>query len=676
MRTCSNGVYKRAGQVGRPCLLGYIGKCAAPCVGRITQDEHHELAQDFCDFMAGQTGRFVKRIEAEMRAASTAMEYEKAARLRDDLGALNRALERSAVVLPDGTDADVFALAEDELEAAVQVFHVRGGRVRGQRGWVVEKVEDVGTDGLVEHLLQQVYGESPESVPREVLVPALPPDAEQVTAWLTGLRGANVDLRVPQRGDKRTLLETVQRNAGQGLTLHKTRRAGDLTTRSQALQEPAGRPRAARGAAAHRVLRRLAHPGVGGRRLDGGLRGRPAPQVRVPHLQRARHRRPGRHGVDARGDGAAAAPPARRPRRGRRRARRPHRPRDRPTQAVRVPAAGSSSSTAARRRSRRRRPRSTSLAVDDIALVGLAKRLEEVWLPGDDHPVVLPRTSEGLYLLQRVRDEAHRFAITSHRRRRSKKMTTSALDDVPGLGQTRRAALLKHFGSLKKPAGGRRRADRGRAGHRAGDRRRGRGRPRRVAARTRRQRHDGRGARRIGCTRRRGPAAPQPAGPARPRPPESPPEGDAREPRRSRAARARHRHRHVQRRSLHRGVRAGGPRLVRRRQPAAAPAADDARRHVGTLRGRPAAWRRWSTSAAGRSSRRCASRSPSLRERGVHPRVVFLDASDDVLVRRQESVRRPHPLQGHGRILDGIHRERRCSRTCARTPTCSSTPPA
>ncbi len=237
VRTCSNGVFKRAKQVGRPCLLGYIGKCAAPCVGKISPDEHAALAEEFCDFMAGRTGGYIRRLEQQMQEAAAAMEYERAARLRDDIGALKRAMEKNAVVLADGTDADLFALAEDELEAAVQIFHVRGGRVRGQRGWVTDKVEDIDTPALVEHALQQLYGGGTESVPREVLVPALPEPLGPVQEWLTGLRGAQVDLRVPQRGDKKDLMVTVQRNAQQGLALHKTKRASDLTTRSRALQE-------------------------------------------------------------------------------------------------------------------------------------------------------------------------------------------------------------------------------------------------------------------------------------------------------------------------------------------------------------------------------------------------------------------------------------------------------
>ena len=332
-------MFKRAAQVGRPCLLGYIDRCSAPCTGAISPADHRALAEDLADFMAGHTGRFVARVEAEMRTAAAELDFERAARLRDDLGALTKALEKSAVVLPDATDADVFALADDELEAAVQVFHVRGGRVRGQRGWVVEKTEDVSAPDLVQQLLLQVYGDttpaSPDedgttgtssSVPREVLVPVEPTDLAQTTAWLSGLRGAAVDVRVPRRGDKRALAETVHRNAEGALKLHKSRRGGDLTTRGQALAQIQEALGPGRGAAAHRVLRRLPPAGHRGGGLDGGLRGRPAPQGRVPALRRAgavrrgrrrerpRGRRHRRRLLDARGHHTPLPPPG--PRRG------------------------------------------------------------------------------------------------------------------------------------------------------------------------------------------------------------------------------------------------------------------------------------------------------------------------------------------------------------------------
>ncbi|MBU1803357.1 MAG: excinuclease ABC subunit UvrC, partial [Actinobacteria bacterium] len=237
MRSCSNGVFKRSAQIGRPCLLGYIGKCSAPCVDAVSADEHRAIVEDFCDFMGGQTRPFVRRIEKEMYAASDAMDFERAARLRDDLGALQKALEKQAVVLGDGADADVIALAEDPLEVAVQIFYVRGGRIRGQRGWVADRVEDGGTPELVEDFLLQLYAGDADAVPREILVPELPPDVETFEALLSDLRGSRVVIRVPQRGDKKTLQETVARNAGQSLALHKTKRASDLTTRNRALEE-------------------------------------------------------------------------------------------------------------------------------------------------------------------------------------------------------------------------------------------------------------------------------------------------------------------------------------------------------------------------------------------------------------------------------------------------------
>ncbi|WP_354642708.1 excinuclease ABC subunit UvrC [Kitasatospora camelliae] len=459
VRTCSNGVFKRAQQVGRPCLLGYIGKCAAPCVGKVTAAEHHALAEEFCEFMAGRTGGYLRRLEQQMQQAAADLEYEKAARLRDDIEALKRAMEKNAVVLGDGTDADLLALAEDELEAAVQIFHVRGGRVRGQRGWVTDKVEDVDTAALVEHALQQLYGSGTEPVPREVLVPALPGPA--VHEWLGGLRGAQVDLRVPQRGDKKDLMATVHRNALQALALHKTKRASDLTTRSRALQEIAdaleldsvplriecfdishlqGEDVVASmvvfedGLARKSEYRRFQIKGFSGQddvRSMHEVIGRRFRRYLQEREQTGEWAVP-----EVSEDGEAPAGEALTDETGR--------PRRfaYPPQLLVVD--GGQPQVAAARRAL------DELGIDDVALCGLAKRLEEVWLPGQDDPVVLPRTSEGLYLLQRVRDEAHRFAIGYQRAKRSKRLTAGELDSVPGLGETRRQALLKHFGSLKK----------------------------------------------------------------------------------------------------------------------------------------------------------------------------------------------------------------------------------
>ncbi|QIM20948.1 excinuclease ABC subunit UvrC [Phycicoccus sp. HDW14] len=447
MRTCSTGVFKRAGQVGRPCLLGYIDKCSAPCVGRVDAARHREIAEDFCDFMAGNSGRFLGRMTAEMKAAAAELDFERAARLRDDIGALERVLEKSAVVLPDATDADVFGLAEDELEVAVQLFHVRGGRVRGQRGWVAERDAET-TAEVVEHLLQQVYGgESREGVPREVLVPVLPDDAEALQAWLGGIRGSRVDVRVPQRGDKRTLMETVARNATQSLARHKVTRAGDLTTRSQALQQL--QDYLDLDEAPLRVeCFDISH--VQGTQVVGSM------VVFEDGLPRKSEYRRFivRGGETGATDDTAAMHEVltRRFRRGRKeqeeREQEVAEGRERPTRFAYTPNlvvvdGGLPQVNAAARALE-------EAGAVDVAVVGLAKRLEEVWVPGDEHPLVLPRTSEGLYLLQRLRDEAHRFAITFHRQRRSKAMTQSALDGVPGLGEKRRKALLREFGSVKR----------------------------------------------------------------------------------------------------------------------------------------------------------------------------------------------------------------------------------
>ncbi|WP_405672473.1 excinuclease ABC subunit UvrC [Streptomyces sp. NBC_01530] len=462
VRTCSAGVFKNAARTGRPCLLGYIGKCSAPCVGRVSAEEHDELAEEFCDFMAGRTGTYLRRLEKQMTQAAEDMEYERAARLRDDIGALKKAMEKSAVVLADATDADLIAVAEDELEAAVQIFHVRGGRVRGQRGWVTDKVEEITTGALVEHALQQLYGEEKgDSVPKEVLVPALPDPVEPVQQWLAERRGSGVSLRIPQRGDKKALMETVERNAQQSLVLHKTKRASDLTTRSRALEEIADALDL--DSAPLRIecydISHLQGDDVVASMVvfeDGLQRKSEYRRFQIKGFEgqddvRSMHevitRRFKRYlvekektgeWVDEGQDNHVDGDP------GNGLKDEEGRPKKfaYPPQLVVVD--GGQPQVAAAKRAL------DGLGIDDVAVCGLAKRLEELWLPDDDDPVVLPRTSEGLYLLQRVRDEAHRFAITYQRTKRAKRFRSSPLDDVPGLGDTRKQALLKHFGSLKK----------------------------------------------------------------------------------------------------------------------------------------------------------------------------------------------------------------------------------
>ncbi|MEU5880645.1 excinuclease ABC subunit UvrC [Spirillospora sp. NPDC047279] len=463
VRTCRPGVFKRQRQLDRPCLLGYIDKCSAPCVGRVTPEEHRLLAEDFCDFMAGNTSRFTKRLERLMREAAASQEYERAARLRDDIRALERALEKQTVVLADGTDLDMIAFYEDELEAAVQVFYVRGGRIRGQRGWVVDKVEAVTTADLVEHFLIQIYSES-DSVPRDVYVPALPPDEQAMTELLAEQRGGPVRLRVPRRGDKKALMETVQRNAMEALKQHKTRRASDLTTRSKALQElqealeldeaplriecydvsnlqgtnvVASMVVFEDGLARKSEYRRFTIKAV-----EGQDDVRSIHEVITRRFKRylAESERAGEldtlagDDLDDLEDAGAHQPID--PETGR--------PRKFAYPPNLVIVDGGPPQVAAAQRAL------DELGIDDVEVCGIAKRLEELWLPGDDDPVILPRNSESMYLVQRVRDEAHRFAINFHRQRRSKSMTASELDNVPGLGPARRKALLKHFGSLKR----------------------------------------------------------------------------------------------------------------------------------------------------------------------------------------------------------------------------------
>ena len=452
-RTCSAGVFKRHRQIDRPCLLGYIDKCSAPCVNRVSAEEHRKIVLDFCDFLSGKTDRLVRDMEHQMNEAAAALDFERAARLRDNISALKRALEKQTVVFGDGTDADVVAFADDELEAAVQVFHVRGGRVRGQRGWIVEKSGESGHEVLVEQFLTQFYGEQAEldgaadeytnPVPRQVLVPVLPPNTTELAEWLSRLRGSRVAIRVPQRGDKRALAETVQRNAQEALAQHKLKRAGDFNARSEALQSIQD---ALGLAEAPLRIECVDVSHVQGTDVVASL---VVFEDGLPRKSDYRHFAIREAAGQGRSDDVASIAEVTRRRFWRhlteaktpteeRRARRFAYPPN-----LFVVDGGAPQVNAAK-------AVLDELGITDVAVIGLAKRLEEVWVPSEPDPVIMPRNSEGLYLLQRVRDEAHRFAIAYHRSKRSKRMTASALDSVRGLGETRRKALVAHFGSVAR----------------------------------------------------------------------------------------------------------------------------------------------------------------------------------------------------------------------------------
>ena len=458
MRSCSAGVYKRAQASGRPCLLGDIGKCAAPCVGRVSVEEHREIVNDFMAFMAGNTAEFTRNLQRRMQEAARAERYEQAAKYRDDLAALHRVLEKQTVVLGDGTDADVFGFDDNGLEVAVQIFSIRGGRIRGQRGWIADSalieggdadVAEAGLPGYVQRAVMTLYAEtSAEAVPPVVLVPALPADADAVAQLLSEHRGRPVSIRVPRRGDKRRLLETVEQNAREAMARHRLKRAADLNARSEALEE----------------LRRALGLDIAPLRIEcydiSNLQGTEIVASMVVFedgLPRKSEYRRFTIRQAAQSDVAAMHQVIRRRLERLLRSRAPRRregtmPTIEPDALSRkfayrpslIVVDGGPTQVAAAQRA------FDELGVTNVALCGLAKRLEEIWLPGASEPVVLPRSSEALYLMQRVRDEAHRFANAHHRERRGRAMTVSALDGIAGLGPTRRKALMKQFGSVKK----------------------------------------------------------------------------------------------------------------------------------------------------------------------------------------------------------------------------------
>lgn len=470
IRTCSDSSYKRAMATGRPCFPGQIGRCGGPCSGRVTIEEHRAIVDDFVAFMSGGDQRFTRQLTARMKEASAAMDYESAAVYRDRLQAIEAVLNKSALVLPDDTDADLFGIAEDELAAAVQHFVIRGGRVRGVRATTIEKELDISGGELVDQILQRTYGPSGSAdIPKQVLVPALPDDAAELEAWLREKRGTNVTIQIAQRGAKADLMKNAALNAQQALLLHKTRRTSDYVARSQALtdlQEALDLDEAplriecydvshlsGTNVVASMVVFEDGLPRKDQYRTFGVAETTDDTdslyQVLMRRLAHIDNERDGAAPMAV--DAATVAGGASETDAG----------------EIAVSSDPTAEGTVVTERSRPRfayrpqllvvdggRPQVNAAARaladaghSDIALCGIAKRLEEVWLPGEDYPVILPRTSEALYLLQRLRDEAHRFAITKQRGKRKRDIQT-VLAEIPGLGEARIRALLRHFGSV------------------------------------------------------------------------------------------------------------------------------------------------------------------------------------------------------------------------------------
>ena len=492
MRSCSDGVYRRAQLTGRPCLLGDIGKCSAPCVGRVTPEEHRAIAEDFVSFMAGNDTRYIRLLTSRMIRASEEQDYESAARLRDSIQALQAAMEKTAIVFADGLDADVFGIADDELAAAVHQFIVRGGRIRGVRSWVLDKELDVELPELVETALQNAYDDSPP--PREIFVPALPEDTVELEQWLgqrrsdsddgvrkQGRPGGRVTLRVAQRGEKAALSQTAELNAKNALMLYKTRRSSDFVARSKALEDI----RDALGMAEAPLrmecfdVSHLSGTNIVASMVvfeDGLPRKDQYRRFSIPdstddtesiyqvigrRLAYLSHAEPADDESTDEFGSAEDEPSA---------AYEPGSAEDEPSAAYEPGSAEDAGEGTVVTEERRKKfsyppnllivdggqPQVAAAAralaesgVQDVQLAGIAKRLEEIWLPDSDFPVILPRNSDALFLIQRLRDEAHRFAITYQRSRR-KRDISSVLGEIPGVGPSRVKELLRHFGSVTR----------------------------------------------------------------------------------------------------------------------------------------------------------------------------------------------------------------------------------
>ncbi len=439
VRSCSAGVFNRAKSTNRACLLADIGKCSAPCVERISKEDHKKLSNDFADFMGGGDSKHIESLRARMLVASDEQHYERAAKLRDNIEALEAVLEKSTVVFNDQTDADLFAIADDELAAAVQMFIVRGGRIRGVRGWVVDKELERDMQELVEYVIQNVYAASKRGtaseIPKEVIVPDTSLDLSALQLWLSDLRGSKVDIRVARRGDKRALQETAMTNAQHALSVYKMRRSTDFTARADAL---AGIQRAlSLRDAPLRIecfdVSHLAGTDVVASMVvfEDGLAKKDqyrrfsisettddTDSIYQVLMRRLKYLKAPETDLDADPTKFSYRP------------------------NLLIVDGGQPQVSAAMRAL-------SDSGITDLAVCGIAKRLEEVWLPGESFPVILPRATDELFLLQRIRDEAHRFAIAYQRTKRSSAIS-STLAEIAGLGDKRVAALLKHFGSAKR----------------------------------------------------------------------------------------------------------------------------------------------------------------------------------------------------------------------------------
>jgi excinuclease ABC subunit C len=441
IRTCSDNKLGRHERLGRPCLLFHIEKCSGPCVGEVSKEDYDRLVGELVDFLDGDTDTIVTRLEVEMQAASDELEFERAARLRDRLGAVRKAIEKQQMVVEKPEDIDVVGIEGDELEAAVQVFFVRRGRVVGRKGFVLDKAEDLTDGELVDRILEGLYADPPPlGIPKQVLVPVESADPELYEEWLTHQRGSKVSIRIPQRGDKRELMAMVTRNAAEEFNRHRLRRASDHNTRAKALndlQDHLGLPEAPLRIECYDMSHIQGSDYVGSMVvLEDGL------------PKKSEYRRFKIKGEQGNDDFAAMEEVLTR-RLTAYLAERDKPVTDRggrfsyPPQLLLVDGGKGQLGVAVKVLE--------ELGLEEeIPVASLAKRFEEVYVPGESEPRTVPRNSEALYLLQRIRDEAHRFAITYHRELRGKRMTTSVLDGVPGLGETRKKRLVKELGGVGK----------------------------------------------------------------------------------------------------------------------------------------------------------------------------------------------------------------------------------